>query len=495
MTCRRSHRLRPIAVVAAASLQTSAFAGNLPTLEWTRSWNGPNNHADHAIATLILPDGSILVAGDAYEPFFGAKPVLLRYDQKGNLLWSIVEQSHLQIRRMILSSTGDVLLTGYVFRDNSWKVFVRRVNPAQGATVWEQTHSANMIAEFGPAVAEDPTTGEVLVAATDQNDFLVARYSLADGSFIDAHTYDGPQHTTDQATAVAPLPNGGFVVAGNEGNMAHGYRTIAYAHDGSILWSDHENGPIGNTFTPAWVGVDSGGNVLVGGGPETTCGVFEFSAWKINPSGRRIWTIHWPTASCASAEPSGFAIGSDGSIALAGFTGGSIFDIAVLHVDADGNSWVRTWDSPVHSIDRGTAVAIDPAGNVLVAGEATISNFFAFAAVAWTPAGDLLFARTDSIIPNAHDITAALAIDAARGFAIVGSGFTSTENNNVLTAWYTRPLLPGDATGDGLIDINDVLAVINGWGPCPATGSCLADFNQSGNVDIDDLLIVINGWT
>jgi hypothetical protein len=33
--------------------------------------------------------------------------------------------------------------------------------------------------------------------------------------------------------------------------------------------------------------------------------------------------------------------------------------------------------------------------------------------------------------------------------------------------------------------------VINGWG---ATGANIADLNGSGLVDIDDLLMVINGW-
>jgi hypothetical protein len=25
----------------------------------------------------------------------------------------------------------------------------------------------------------------------------------------------------------------------------------------------------------------------------------------------------------------------------------------------------------------------------------------------------------------------------------------------------------GDATGNGVVDLDDILAVINGWGPCP----------------------------
>lgn len=50
--------------------------------------------------------------------------------------------------------------------------------------------------------------------------------------------------------------------------------------------------------------------------------------------------------------------------------------------------------------------------------------------------------------------------------------------------------------GDGLVNVSDLLAVINGWGPCgaPCPPSCSADTNDDCNVDVTDLLAVINGW-
>ena len=52
------------------------------------------------------------------------------------------------------------------------------------------------------------------------------------------------------------------------------------------------------------------------------------------------------------------------------------------------------------------------------------------------------------------------------------------------------PSSPGVA-GDGAIDVDDLLAVINGWGKCDG---CVADVNGDNSVDVDDLLSVINGW-
>ena len=52
--------------------------------------------------------------------------------------------------------------------------------------------------------------------------------------------------------------------------------------------------------------------------------------------------------------------------------------------------------------------------------------------------------------------------------------------------------------GDGNVDVDDLLAVINGWGACNPFITCPADVapGPAGNdvVDVDDLIAVINGW-
>lgn len=478
----------------------AAFADATPSLPWVKSWNGPANHSDQPEDVAILPGGDILVVAQSYDPSLGSdRTAVIRYDQAGNVVWSIVDPGISQVRNVMVLSNGDPLIYGLVSNAGQWNLFLRRINASTGGTAWEKLHLVPYISDqFGAAVAEDPATGRLLVAATSQNDFLIMRYAVTDGAFIGELTWDGPQHTSDQATAIAPLPGGGFVVAGTEGNMQHGYRVIAYSQDGQILWTDHENGPIGNVFTRAWLGVDAAGDVLVAGGPETTCGLFSLSIWKISPAGQRLWTVNWPTANCASAEPTGFAMSPDGSVAMSAFSVGSGGkNLIAFHVDPAGAWWNRNWNDPPHNGVRGTDVAIDPAGNVIVAGDAsTPGQQSDFAAVGWKPDGDLLFDHVDSIVPGANDTTVALAIDAARGFAITGFAFTAAQNSNVYTAWYQRPLPAADITADGIVNIDDLFEVINNWGPCPTSPrDCPADLDHSGAIDVDDLFAVINGWS
>lgn len=55
---------------------------------------------------------------------------------------------------------------------------------------------------------------------------------------------------------------------------------------------------------------------------------------------------------------------------------------------------------------------------------------------------------------------------------------------------------PADINGDNTVNVSDLLAVINGWGACPAPCPpyCPADVNDDCAVNVTDLLAVINAW-
>jgi hypothetical protein len=49
----------------------------------------------------------------------------------------------------------------------------------------------------------------------------------------------------------------------------------------------------------------------------------------------------------------------------------------------------------------------------------------------------------------------------------------------------------GDVTGDGAVNVSDLLAIIGSWGGC---SGCPADLNGDGVVNVTDLLSVIGNW-
>jgi pyrrolidone-carboxylate peptidase len=68
----------------------------------------------------------------------------------------------------------------------------------------------------------------------------------------------------------------------------------------------------------------------------------------------------------------------------------------------------------------------------------------------------------------------------------------------VLRALKTRFYRAGDVNIDGVVNINDLLAIINAWGACapfPTASPCdIVPPGGDGQVDIDDLLEVITHW-
>ena len=53
------------------------------------------------------------------------------------------------------------------------------------------------------------------------------------------------------------------------------------------------------------------------------------------------------------------------------------------------------------------------------------------------------------------------------------------------------PTVPGDVNGDGSVNVADLLAVMDVWGPCEV---CPADLNNDGFVNVVDLLEVVGNW-
>jgi probable HAF family extracellular repeat protein len=76
-----------------------------------------------------------------------------------------------------------------------------------------------------------------------------------------------------------------------------------------------------------------------------------------------------------------------------------------------------------------------------------------------------------------------------------GAIAATARHNGVLRAVLLTPQgIPGDLDNNGVVDINDLLALIGQWGPCPATGPCPADLDGDQQVEIDDLLTLIGNW-
>jgi len=109
-----------------------------------------------------------------------------------------------------------------------------------------------------------------------------------------------------------------------------------------------------------------------------------------------------------------------------------------------------------------------------------------------TPQGSIIAGANASTLT----ITSAQAADAG-SYTCSFSNLCGSAVSSAATLTVNNCCAP-DINGNTLVDVDDLLAVINQWGACPAPpAACLADIAPAGGngvVDVDDLLTVINGW-
>jgi hypothetical protein len=95
-------------------------------------------------------------------------------------------------------------------------------------------------------------------------------------------------------------------------------------------------------------------------------------------------------------------------------------------------------------------------------------------------------AENASII-TAHDIN---NFDQIVGLAFIGGDWAAY----LLTPIGGGPS-PGDLDGSGAVDVQDFLALLAAWGPCPdPPAMCLADLDHDGMVGVNDFLILLANW-
>ncbi|MHC5003999.1 MAG: FG-GAP-like repeat-containing protein [Planctomycetota bacterium] len=78
---------------------------------------------------------------------------------------------------------------------------------------------------------------------------------------------------------------------------------------------------------------------------------------------------------------------------------------------------------------------------------------------------------------------------------LVTAALDNANNGRGKTFVIAGSIAPVDFNGDHVINVDDLVTVILGWGACPDDGPCIGDANRDGQIDVDDLVAVIINWT
>jgi len=147
--------------------------------------------------------------------------------------------------------------------------------------------------------------------------------------------------------------------------------TMKFDPDGNLLWES----TMSSTESPLRVETDAAGNIYVLG--ATLSSLPDFVTGKYDPEGNLLWRNVFVGG--VINEPSNLAVTADGDVAVVGRSNvvGNGYDSSVVVYDTDGTlRWWRnhTSTSSGGGSDRGSGVALGPAGEVYVGGSSENSD-------------------------------------------------------------------------------------------------------------------------
>jgi hypothetical protein len=289
-------------------------------------------------------DGNTHSGANTYFDVF-----VMKFDASGNWGWTrqFGFTSNDEGRAVAADRFGNIYVTGYVRgaldglpRPGTADVFIRKYDAA-GNKIWSALFgTADVDESFGITC---DTNGNIFVTGWCSGSIDGTTPYLGNGdNFLAKYNSNGQQvwikqwgtANKDTGYGVAADAAGNVYVSGYStgpiyGTPAQGnrdYFLAKYDAAGNFIWGKHE-GTGGHD--QAWgAATDAAGNIYVTG---ETGGSLNGSAYqglldvflaKYNPAGNRLWTTQYGTADDDLAR--GVAIGADGTVYLAGYTGGSL---------------------------------------------------------------------------------------------------------------------------------------------------------------------------
>src|SRR5258708_5307098 len=324
----------PVLTASGAATATGQASAGRGTQLWARQYNGPINNRDIANAVAVSPGGAtVFITGESTGAGTGQDYATVAYRATtGARLW---------VSRYTGSDQGNRI-------DNAHAV---AVDP------------------FGKRVY---VTGASNGGSATGSDYATIAYNAATGKQLWVSRYNGPGNSNDVAYDVAVSPGGGTVfVTGKSAGTTTGedFATVAYnAATGARLWVSRFSGPGNAPDAASSVAVSSDGRTVFITGPSGSS-AFATVAYRA-ATGARLWVRSYGTNEYPG-NPSSVVVSPDNRTVFVGGTtlGGAttVDDYATVAYNAatGAQEWAKIYNRPVSSVDRVTAIGVNPPGTLV----------------------------------------------------------------------------------------------------------------------------------
>ncbi|MFA6546187.1 MAG: DUF642 domain-containing protein [Limisphaerales bacterium] len=412
-----------IAVLAVNQAPGFTFAAGTPTdgvMEWVESLGLMSGEGRRVITD---SSGNVVVAGN-YFSGTSTDIIVVKYSYDGTPVWTNtfdgVAGGGDEVSGLALDASGNVFVTGSTFAADTNFVTIKYL--ANGTAAWTNFFSGT--GNDSPSAIAVDGAGNVIVTGTSQggfwHDYLTIKYS-GGGTPVWTNRSTYFVSGNDYARSVAVDAGGDVYVTGDASNtdFVYGYTLKYSGADGTPLWTNQLSF---NSSSTVAVAVDASGDVLVAGSLVETS-FFKFAVVKYTGAGVPVWTNLYERSS-VSQRVRGLAVDGSGNAIVTGETwNGSNYDYSTLKYLANGTpAWTNHFaDSGGGSSNVPVAVVVNPAGDVFVTGESTVSNGRDYLTVKYTASGAGVWTNRYNDASNLDDAPSLVTVDANANVYVTGT--------------------------------------------------------------------------
>ncbi len=306
-------------------------------------------------------------------------------------------------------------------------------NPAKPPDVlWSKIYDSGTN-DVPHAIAVD-ASGNVYVGGSSENgaydDFLTLKYDSA-GTIIWNKAYDSSNN--DEVLGLVLSSSGDVYVTGASvcvDSNVNCIRLIRYDASGNMVL----NKELMSSAYAYDMAADASGNLYIAGRKVNATSA-DFVLIKTDADGNISWSETYDAGNNEQAR--GIAVDNSGNIYVSGFSmpQGSGSDILTLKYSSDGALlWSKIYDSGSDDAVTGHGVAVDPQGDVYVAGYTTVTAPAGeYVIIKYDSDGNVLWTKTNA--SDNTDPTASITTNVSGSVYLLGT-YLSTDNYDYMIAKY-----------------------------------------------------------
>ncbi len=390
---------------------------------WKARYDGEGDAVDSSNALTLDTSGNIYVTGKSKDENADYDFITIKYHSSGTELWkaryNALGNSDDYAAAITVDASGNVYVTGESNGDYATIKY-----DTDGSEQWDaRSNWLGNSQDYAEAVAVD-TSGNIYVTGMSDEDYATAKYD-ADGNEQWIARYNSQGNGVDSAKAIAVDASGNAYVTGTSDKD---YATIKYDTDGNELWVARYNGP-GNSIDYAeGIAVDGFGRVYVIGTSNGVSTYSDYAVIKYAANGNELWVARYSGPGYSRDYAKAIVIDFSGNVYVTGSickSGSSALydDYATIKYDTNGNEqWVAMYNGTANSKDRAMDIASDFSGNVYVTGHSrgSLNGDEDFATIKYDTNGNELWVARYGQGNNRQDFANAIAIDPSGNVLVAG---------------------------------------------------------------------------